>query len=149
MIIEKIKKETGIDVRETCRKREHVELKALASHLFKQQGLSLQQIAIKLRLKNHATIINHLKIYEQIKHYNPKIEELEDLITGKKRKPPTIVEIDEKEEEVVTLKNQIKELQTNKYIQRLLPLLDNENTREKFKAFVEINEKTRYYKKYE
>ena len=74
MIIEKIKKETGIDVRETCRKREHVELKALASHLFKQQGLSLQQIAIKLRLKNHATIINHLKIYEQIKHYNPKIE---------------------------------------------------------------------------
>lgn len=149
MIIEKIKKETGIDVRETCRKREHVELKALASHLFKQQGLSLQQIAIKLRLKNHATIINHLKKYEQIKHYNPKIEELEDLITGKKRKPPTIVEIDEKEEEVFSLKNQIKELQTNKYIQRLLPLLDNENTREKFKAFVEINEKTRYYKKYE
>jgi hypothetical protein len=89
MIIEKIKQETGIDVTLKSRKREQVEMKTLASFLFRQKGYSLTQIGKELNL-NHATIIHHLKIYPMIKHYNPKVEELENLINGVK--PDLVVE---------------------------------------------------------
>ena len=80
MIIEKIKQETGIDVTLKSRKREQVEMKTLASFLFREKGYSLTQIGKKLNL-NHATIIHHLKIYETViqpkdtrirKYYNRK-----------------------------------------------------------------------------
>ena len=44
LTIEKIKQETGIDVTLKSRKREQVEMKVLASFLFRQKGLSLQSL---------------------------------------------------------------------------------------------------------
>jgi hypothetical protein len=151
MIIEKIKQETGIDVTLKSRKREQVEMKTLASFLFREKGYSLTQIGKKLNL-NHATIIHHLKIYETVKYYNPKIQELENIIIGKK--PDLVVEslqfkIKMKDIEIKELKKQIEQLQTNKSIMRLAALLEHEDIKEKFEAFLNINEKAKYYKKYE
>lgn len=152
MIIEKIKQESGIDVTIKSRKREQVEMKALASYLFRQKGLSLHQIAKELNLKNHATIIHHLKIYPMIKHYNQRVEEIENLINGVK--PGLVLEslqlkIQMKDIEIKQLKQKIEQLQTNKNIMRLAALLEHEDIQEKFEAFLNINEKARYYKKYE
>ena len=47
------------------------------------------------------------------------------------------------------LKQKIEQLQTNKNIMRLAALLEHEDVQEKFQAFLNINEKVRYYKKYE
>jgi predicted transcriptional regulator len=154
MIIEKIKQETGIDVTLKSRKREQVEMKVLASFLFRQKGLSLQQIGKELNL-NHATIIHHLKNYESVKYYNPKIQELENTITG--TKPDLIVESLQlknqlKDIEIAELKNQLEQLKkqhTNQTINRLIPLLEHEDIKDKFEAFLNINEKAKYYKKYE
>ena len=151
MIIEKIKQETGIDVTIKSRKREQVEMKTLASYLFRQKGLSLHQIGKELNL-NHATIIHHLKIYPMIKHYNPMVEELEDKLTGKI--PNKLVEalefkIKMQELEIKELKQSLEQLNSNKNIQRLCALLIHEDIQEKFEAFLTINEKARYYKKYE
>ena len=152
MIIEKIKQESGIDVTIKSRKREQVEMKALASYLFRQKGLSLNEIRKELNLKNHATIIHHLKIYPMIKQYNPRVEELENLINGVK--PDLVLEslhlkIQMKDIEIKELKQKIEQLQTNKNIMRLVALLEHEDVQEKFQAFLNINEKVRYYKKYE
>jgi DNA-binding transcriptional MerR regulator len=152
MIIEQIKQESGIDVTIKSRKREQVEMKALASYLFRQKGLSLNEIRKELNLKNHATIIHHLKIYPMIKHYNPRVEELENLINGVK--PDLVLEslqlkIQMKDIEIKELKQKIEQLQTNKNIMRLAALLEHEDVQEKFQAFLNINEKVRYYKKYE
>ena len=152
MIIEKIKQESGIDVTIKSRKREQVEMKALASYLFRQKGLSLNEIRKELNLKNHATIIHHLKIYPMIKQYNPRVEELENLINGVK--PDLVLEslqlkIQMKDIEIKELKQKIEQLQTNKNIMRLAALLEHEDVQEKFQAFLNINEKVRYYKKYE
>ena len=152
MIIEKIKQESGIDVTIKSRKREQVEMKALASYLFRQKGLSLNEIRKELNLKNHATIIHHLKIYPMIKHYNPRVEELENLINGVK--PDLVLEslqlkIQMKDIEIKELKQKIEQLQTNKNIMRLAALLEHEDVQEKFQAFLNINEKVRYYEKYE
>lgn len=151
MIIEKIKQETGIDVTLKSRKREQVEMKTLASYLFRQRGYSLTQIGKELNL-NHATIIHHLKIYPMIKHYNERVEEIENLING--IKPDLVVEslqfkIKMKDIEIKELKQQIEQLQKNKSIMRLAALLEHEDIKEKFEAFLNINEKARYYKKYE
>jgi hypothetical protein len=151
MIIEKIKQESGIDVTIKSRKREQVEMKALASYLFKQRGYSLTQIGKKLNL-NHATIIHHLKIYPMIKHYNERVEELEKLINGVK--PDLVVEslqfkIKMKDTEIKELKQKLEQVQSNKSIMRLAALLEHEDIKEKFEAFLNINEKARYYKKYE
>jgi hypothetical protein len=151
MIIEKIKQESGIDVTIKSRKREQVEMKALASYLFKQRGYSLTQIGKKLNL-NHATIIHHLKIYPMIKHYNERVEELEKLINGVK--PDLVVEslqfkIKMKDTEIKELKQKLEQVQSNKSIMRLAALLEYEDIKEKFEAFLNINEKARYYKKYE
>lgn len=151
MIIEQIKQESGIDVTIKSRKREQVEMKALASFLLRQKGLSLTQIGKELNL-NHATIIHHLKIYPMIKHYNPRVEELENLINGVK--PDLVLEslqfkIQMKDIEIKELKQKIEQLQTNKNIMRLAALLEHEDVQEKFQAFLNINEKVRYYKKYE
>jgi hypothetical protein len=151
MIIEKIKQETGIDVTLKSRKRQQVEMKVLASFLFRQKGLSLQQIGKELNL-NHATIIHHLKNYESVKYYNPKIQELENTITG--TKPDLVVESLQKTNqlkdiEISELKETIKQLQPNKDINRLIAILDNEDIKAKFEAFLNINEKAKYYKKYE
>jgi hypothetical protein len=151
MIIEKIKQETGIDVTLKSRKRQQVEMKVLASFLFRQKGLSLQQIGKELNL-NHATIIHHLKNYESVKYYNPKIQELENTIIG--TKPDLVVESLQKTNqlkdiEISELKETIKQLQPNKDINRLIAILDNEDIKDKFEAFLNINEKARYYKKYE
>jgi len=151
MIIEKIKQETGIDVTLKSRKREQVEMKTLASFLLRQKGYSLIQIGKELNL-NHATIIHHLKIYPSIKHYNPKIQEIENTLIGKK--PDLVVEslqktIELKDKEIKQLKQSIEQLQTNTNINRLIAILDNEDIKEKFEAFLNINEKARYYKKYE
>jgi|688.fasta_scaffold69052_4 GTPase involved in cell partitioning and DNA repair len=154
MIIEKIKQETGIDVTLKSRKREQVEMKTLASFLFRQKGYSLTQIGKELNL-NHATIIHHLKIYETVKHYNPKIQELENTIIG--NKPDLVVESLQltnklKDIEIAELKKQIEQLKkqhTNQTINRLIPLLEHEDIKEKFEAFLNINEKAKYYKKYE
>ena len=152
MIIEQIKQESGIDVTIKSRKREQVEMKALASYLFRQKGLSLNEIRKELNLKNHATIIHHLKIYPMIKQYNPRVEELENLINGVK--PDLVLEslqlkIQMKDIEIKELKQKIEQLQTNKNIMRLAALLEHEDVQEKFQAFLNINEKVRYYKKYE
>ena len=152
MIIEQIKQESGIDVTIKSRKREHVEMKALASYLFRQKGLSLNEIRKELNLKNHATIIHHLKIYPMIKQYNPRVEELENLINGVK--PDLVLEslqlkIQMRDIEIKELKQKIEQLQTNKNIMRLAALLEHEDVQEKFQAFLNINEKVRYYKKYE
>jgi hypothetical protein len=151
MIIEKIKQETGIDVTLKGRKREQVEMKVLASFLFRQKGLSLQQIGKELNL-NHATIIHHLKNYESVKYYNPKIQELENFLL--ELKPDLVVESLQKtnqlkDQEINKLKETIKQLQPNKNINRLLAILDNDDIKERFEAFLNINEKARYYKKYE
>jgi predicted transcriptional regulator len=152
MIIEKIKQETGIDVTLKSRKREQVEMKTLASFLFKEKGYSLTQIGKELNL-NHATIIHHLKIYETVKYYNPKIQELENTIKG--IKPDLVVESLQftnklmKDIEIKELKKQIEQLQSNKSIMRLAALLEHEDIQEKFEAFLNINEKAKYYKKYE
>jgi hypothetical protein len=154
MIIEKIKQETGIDVTLKSRKREQVEMKVLASFLFRQKGLSLQQIGKELNL-NHATIIHHLKIYETVKHYNPKIQELENTIVG--TKPDLVVESLQltnqlKDIEISELKKQLEQLKkqdNNEIINRLIPLLEHEDIKAKFEAFLNINEKAKYYKKYE
>ena len=152
MIIEQIKQESGIDVTIKSRKREQVEMKALASYLFRQKGLSLNEIRKELNLKNHATIIHHLKIYPMIKQYNPRVEEIENLINGVK--PDLVLEslhlkIQMKDIEIKELKQKIEQLQTNKNIMRLVALLEHEDVQEKFQAFLNINEKVRYYKKYE
>lgn len=151
MIVQKIKQETGIDVTLKSRKREQVEMKVLASFLLRQKGYSLTQIGKELNL-NHATIIHHLKIYPSIKHYNPKIQEIENTLIGKK--PDLVVEslqktIELKDQEIKELKQSIEQLQTNKNINRLIAILDNEDIQTKFEAFLNINEKARYYKKYE
>jgi DNA-binding transcriptional MerR regulator len=151
MIVEKIKQETGIDVTLKSRKREQVEMKVLASFLLRQKGYSLTQIGKELNL-NHATIIHHLKIYPSIKHYNPKIQEIENTLIGKK--PDLVVEslqktIELKDQQIKELKQSIEQLQTNKNINRLITILDNEDIQTKFEAFLNINEKARYYKKYE
>jgi predicted transcriptional regulator len=151
MIIEKIKQESGIDVTLKSRKREQVEMKTLASFLFREKGYSLTQIGKELNL-NHATIIHHLKIYETVKYYNPKIQELENTIKG--IKPDLVVESLQltnklKDIEIAELKKQIEQLQSNKSIMRLAALLEHEDIKEKFEAFLNINEKVRYYKKYE
>ena len=151
MIIEKIKQETGIDVTLKSRKREQVEMKVLASFLLRQKGYSLTQIGKELNL-NHATIIHHLKIYPSIKHYNPKIQEIENTLIGKK--PDLVVEslqktIELKDQQIKELKQSIEQLQTNKNINRLIAILDNEDIQTKFEAFLNINEKAKYYKKYE
>ena len=87
-----------------------------------------------------------------IKHYNPKVEELENLINGVK--PDLVLEslqfkIQMKDIEIKELKQKIEQLQTNKNIMRLAALLEYEDVQEKFQAFLNINEKVRYYKKYE
>ena len=87
-----------------------------------------------------------------IKHYNPMVEELENLINGVK--PDLILEslqfkIQMKDIEIKELKQKIEQLQTNKNIMRLAALLEYEDVQEKFQAFLNINEKVRYYKKYE
>ena len=151
MIIERIKAETGIDVTIKSRKREQVEMKALASYALRKKGLSLSQIGNKLNL-NHATIIHHLKRYESYKFYNPKIEELELKLLGKK--PDDLLTklyntIEQQEKEIKKLNFQLKQLQSNQKIKRLLALLKNEVVQQKFDAFLNINEKARYYKKYE
>jgi hypothetical protein len=151
MIVQKIKQETGIDVTLKSRKREQVEMKTLASFLLRQKGYSLTQIGKELNL-NHATIIHHLKIYPSIKHYNPKIQEIENTLIGKK--PDLVVEslqktIELKDQQIKELKQSIEQLQTNKNINRLIAILDNEDIQTKFEAFLNINEKARYYKKYE
>jgi len=154
MIVEKIKQETGIDVTLKGRKREHIEMKVLASFLFRQKGLSLQQIGKELNL-NHATIIHHLKNYESVKYYNSKIQELENTITG--TKPDLVVESLQltnklKDIEISELKKQIEQLKkqdNNETINRLIPLLEHEDIKAKFEAFLNINEKAKYYKKYE
>jgi hypothetical protein len=151
MIIEKIKQESGIDVTIKSRKREQVEMKALASYLFRQRGYSLTQIGKELNL-NHATIIHHLKIYPMIKHYNERVEYLEKLINGVK--PDLVVEslqfaIKMKDTEIKELKQKLEQVQSNKSIMRLAALLEHEDIKEKFEAFLNINEKARYYKKYE
>ena len=151
MIIEQIKQESGIDVTIKSRKREQVEMKALASFLYRQKGYSFTQIGKELNL-NHATIIHHLKIYPIVKTYNPRIEEIEKTILG--NKPDLVVESlqlsnKEKDLEIKELKKQIEQLQTNKNIMRLASLLQHEDIQEKFEAFLNINEKARYYKKYE
>jgi hypothetical protein len=51
--------------------------------------------------------------------------------------------------EIKELNARIAQLQTNKNITRLIDLLDNEDIQMKFEAFLTINEKARYYKKYE
>ena len=87
-----------------------------------------------------------------VKYYNPKIEELENTIKG--TKPDLVVEslqfkIQMKDIEIKELKKQIEQLQTNKSIMRLAALLEHEDIQEKFEAFLNINEKAKYYKKYE
>jgi len=151
MIIERIKQESGIDVLLKSRKREQVEMKALASYLLREQGLSFPQIGKELNL-NHATIIHHLKIYPSIKHYNKTIQQIEDKIKGKK--PDVVVEslqtkLQTKDLEIKELKLRIEQLQPNEQINRLIRLIENEDIKEKFEAFLTINEKARYYKKYE
>jgi hypothetical protein len=126
-------------------------MKALASFLFRQKGYSLIQIGKELNL-NHATIIHHLKIYPSIKHYNPRVQEIENSVIG--IKPDLVVEslqktLELKDQEINNLKETIKQIQTNKDINRLLPLLEHEDIKEKFEAFLTINEKAKYYKKYE
>jgi hypothetical protein len=121
MIIEKIKQETGIDVTLKSRKREQVEMKTLASFLFREKGYSLTQIGKELNL-NHATIIHHLKIYETVKYYNPKIQELENTIKG--IKPDLVVESLQltnklKDIEIAELKKQIEQL-NNQHIIKVL-----------------------------
>ena len=151
MIVEKIKNETGIDVTLKSRKREQIEMKALASFILRQKGLSLMQIGKELNL-NHATIIHHLKNYSKIKYYNPRVQEIESKLIGSK--PDFVVEslqrtMNLKDKEINQLKFRLEQLQTNKLIERLIPLLDNEDIQVKFEAFLTINEKARYYKKYE
>jgi len=151
MIIERIKQESGIDVLLKSRKREQVEMKALASYLLREQGLSFPQIGKELNL-NHATIIHHLKIYPSIKHYNKTIQQIEDKIKGKK--PDVVVEslqtkLQTKDLEIKELKLRIEQLQPNEQINRLIRLIENEDIKEKFEAFLTINEKARYYKKYD
>ena len=151
MIIERIKQESGIDVLLKSRRREQVEMKALASYLLREEGLSLCQIARELNL-DHSTIIHHLKIYPSLKQYNKRIQQIEDKIKGKK--PDVVVEslqtkLEAKDLEIKELKARIEQLQPNEQINRLITLLDNEDIKDKFEAFLTINEKARYYKKYD
>lgn len=150
MIIEKIKTETGIDVTKKGKKREYSELKALASYLFRQKGYTLNQIGNELNL-SYVTIIHHLKNYPIIKNHNPRIEKLEYKITGKV--PDNLVDelelkINNQELEIRELKQSLSKLKSNKNIDRLCALLVHEDIQEKFEAFLNINEKARYYKKY-
>lgn len=152
MIIETIKQETGIDVTIKSRKREQVDFKTLASYVLKQKGYNLSEIGRKLNLK-HCTIIHHLKIYPIVKKHNPRVEELESILLGGKKKNVIFdnlqLQLEKKNQEIKELKEQLNYAVSNKVLKRLLPLLDNENILEKLEAFIDINEKARYYKKYE
>lgn len=152
MIIETIKQETGIDVTIKSRKREQVDFKTLASYALKQKGYNLSEIGRKLNLK-HCTIIHHLKIYPIVKKHNPRVKELESILLDDKKKNATVdtlqLELERKNQEIKKLKEQLNYAVSNKLLKRLLPLLDNENTLEKLEAFININEKARFYKKYE
>lgn len=152
MIIETIKQETGIDVTIKSRKREQVDFKTLASYVLKQKGYNLSEIGRQLNLK-HCTIIHHLKIYPIVKQHNPRVKELESILLGGKKKNVIFdslqLQLDKKNQEIKELKEQLNYAVSNKVLKRLLPLLDNENILEKLEAFIDINEKARYYKKYE
>lgn len=152
-IIEAIKKETGIDVTAKCRKRPNVEMKALASFILKRKGLSLQSIGRELNL-NHATIIHHLKNYESIKKYNKEVQNLEDLFTDttteiiEENKHSELTDIiNQKNQEIIYLRS-ILERKDKDIINRITALLDNEQFEMKLEAFVNINEKAKYYPKF-
>ena len=152
-IVEKIKKETGIDVTLKCRRKENVELKAMASYILRQNKLSLTQIGEELKL-NHATIIHHLKRYDSLKFFNTELQDLEDLLLGKVFKGTEETKalqkiIKEQEKKIAELNFKIAQYNENRNIKRLIALLDNKDIEMKFNAFVEINEKASYYKKYE
>lgn len=151
MIIEQIKAVTGIDVTLKSRKRKQVEMKAMASYLLRKQGYSLNEICSQLKLNNHATIIHHLKIYDSLKQNNPDLQDIENMLLG--IKPDATKElqkiIQEKNNKIKFLELKIKEKYNDKQVLRLLALLENEDIKEKFNAFLNINEKAKYYEKYE
>lgn len=151
MIIEQIKAQTGIDVTLKSRKRKQIEMKALASYLLRKKGYSLTEICCQLKLNNHATIIHHLKIYDSLKQNNPDLQDIENTLLGVKPDATKELQkiIQEKNNKIKFLELKIKEIYNNKQIPRLLALLENEDVQEKFNAFLNINEKARYYKKYE
>ena len=150
MTIEQIKAVTGIDVTLKSRKRKQVEMKAMASYLLRKKGYSLTEIGKELNL-NHATIIHHLKIYDSLKQNNPDLQDIENMLLGVKPDATKELQkiIQEKNNKIKFLELKIKEIYNNKQIPRLLALLEHEDIQEKFNAFLNINEKARYYKKYE
>ena len=132
------------------RKRKQVEMKAMASYLLRKKGYSLTEIGKELNL-NHATIIHHLKIYDSLKQNNPDLQDIENMLLGVKPDATKELQkiIQEKNNKIKFLELKIKEIYNNKQIPRLLALLEHEDIQEKFNAFLNINEKARYYKKYE
>lgn len=72
-----IARETGLDIRDKCRREEYVELRALYYTILKQLGYSYCRIARTVG-KQHGTIIHGLNYYRNINSI--QINKLEKLI---------------------------------------------------------------------
>ncbi|WP_296683353.1 hypothetical protein [Flavobacterium sp.] len=72
-----IRRETGLDITEKCRREEYVELRALYYTVLKEMGYSYCRIARTVG-KQHGTVIHGLNHYKNIN--SSKINKLEQLI---------------------------------------------------------------------
>jgi len=146
-IVELIKQTTGIDITKKCRKREIVEYKALACYLLRKENKSYPQIGKELNI-NHATVIYHCKNINIVLRSNKQVRQLYLSLTQSKETQ----EIDitkQLEEKIIELENKIKSIQSDELIQRVSTLLQHETFKEKLEAFVTINEKAKYYPKFD
>ena len=157
IMIDRIKELTGIDITDKTRKRNVVELKALYCYLMKQKGNTYTSIGKQIGL-NHATIIHHYKEYPYIRKNREDLKELEELLKKmseyEETKEPTSIELEILKKQNKEYKERLeaieKEFSENKLqiIKRLIPLLSTKHIYDKLEAFIIINEKAKYYPKY-
>ena len=146
-----ILKETGIDITKKCRRREYIEMKACTSYVMRKMGFQYTEIGKYMNL-DHATIIHHIKIYDAMRFSSARVQDMEDILLGKST--TNSKEIKKLEEVIYNQKKMINNLQMqiatveNNNIKRLIPLLKNKDIEVKFNAFVELNEKAKFYPKF-
>jgi hypothetical protein len=146
-IVKLIKETAGIDITKKCRKREVVEYKALACYVLRKENKSYIQIGKELNI-NHATAIYHCKNINTIFKSNKQIRQFYLSLTQSKETQEINI-TKQLEQKIIELENKIKLNQSDELLQRVSALLDNETFRSKLEAFVSINEKARYYPKFD
>jgi len=146
-----ILKETGIDITKKCRKKEYIEMKACTSYVMRKMGFQYTEIGKYMNL-DHSTIIHHIKIYDAMRFSSARVQDMEDILLGKSTTASK--EVKRLEEIIYNQKKMINNLQMqiatveNNNIKRLIPLLKNKDIEVKFNAFVELNEKAKFYPKF-